>query len=176
MRHTCNNANTTMSTMENRVYLLLGSNEGDRVDWLMQCMKKLSQSCGRIAGQSGMYETAAWGLEDQPDFLNMAVCLDTTLLPEQLLQGIQQVEKELGRQREVKWGQRTLDIDILLYNDDIIRLPHLTVPHPYMQDRRFVLVPLHEIAPQLLHPVFHKTIAQLLEECPDKLEVKYFGS
>lgn len=158
--------------MANKAYLLLGSNEGDRVGWLQQCIAMLGSQHGKILQTSAVYETAAWGKEDQPDFLNMAVCIETILTPAELLQGIQHIEKELGRQREVKWGQRTLDIDILFFNDTVIRQPDLIVPHPFMQERRFALAPLNEIAPRLLHPVFGKTIQQLLEECPDPLEVK----
>jgi 2-amino-4-hydroxy-6-hydroxymethyldihydropteridine diphosphokinase len=158
--------------MGSKVYLLLGSNEGDRISWLQQCIAMLQQSSGDIVSQSAVYETAAWGKEDQPDFLNMAVCILTALSPEELLAAIQHIEKDLGRQREVKWGQRTLDIDILLYEDAVINLPELVVPHPHMQERRFVLVPLQQIVPGFLHPVFKKDITELLHECPDPLEVR----
>lgn len=137
-------------------------------------MTELEQTVGTIVAKSSLYETAAWGKEDQPDFLNMALCIETSLTPEQLLQATQTIEQHLGRQRDVKWGQRTLDIDILFYGSEIVNLPNLKVPHPYIQDRRFALVPLHEIAPQLVHPGLAKTIAALLQNCPDKLEVRLF--
>lgn len=158
--------------MRSKAYLLLGSNEGDRVSWLQQCIAMLQQSCGNIINQSAVYETAAWGKEDQPDFLNMAVCIMTPLSPEALLSAIQHIEKDLGRQREVKWGQRTLDIDIMLYEDAVINLPDLVVPHPHMQERRFALAPLQDVARDFLHPVLHKTITGLLNDCRDKLEVR----
>ncbi len=153
------------------VYLLLGSNEGDRTGWLQQAIEQVQTTCGTIEKKSAIYETAAWGLEDQPTFLNMALCVQTKLQPLELLQQTRKTEAALGRQRTVKWGQRTLDIDILFYGSEIINHPELTVPHPRLQDRRFALVPLQEIAPQLLHPVFNKTVTQLLEECEDKLPV-----
>lgn len=152
------------------VYLLLGSNEGDREQWLQQAVEQLGVT-GNISIQSAIYQTAAWGIEEQPAFLNMALCLQTELLPLELLQEIHHIEQNLGRQRILKWGQRTLDIDILFYGDAIIDLPELKVPHPYLQERRFALVPLNEIAPDFLHPGLNKAVSQLLDECPDKLEV-----
>jgi 2-amino-4-hydroxy-6-hydroxymethyldihydropteridine diphosphokinase len=159
--------------MAHKVYLLLGSNEGNRISWFQKAMAELEQTVGIITAKSSLYETAAWGKEDQPDFLNMALCIETTLTPEALLQATQTIEQHLGRQRTVHWGQRTLDIDILFYDDVVMSSPTLDIPHPYIQDRRFALIPLHEIAPQLIHPVLHKTIAELLAVCPDTLEVRH---
>lgn len=156
------------------IYLSLGSNEGNRISWLQQAQDLLARSCGNITKKSSIYETAAWGLTDQPNFLNMVVELETPKTPEELLTCILAIETRLGRQRSVKWGQRTLDIDILLYNDEIIDQPNLKVPHPFMQDRRFTLLPLAEIAPHLSHPVLKKTITGLLAECPDTLNVRTF--
>jgi 2-amino-4-hydroxy-6-hydroxymethyldihydropteridine diphosphokinase len=158
--------------MTHKVYLLLGSNEGDRISWFQKAMAELEQTVGNITAQSSLYETAAWGKEDQPDFLNMALCIETNLTPEALLQATQTIEQHMGRQRAIHWGQRTLDIDILFYGSEVVDIPNLKVPHPYIQDRRFALVPLHEIAPQLVHPALHKTIAELLATCPDTLEVR----
>lgn len=158
----------------NKAYLLLGGNEGNRYKWLDKGLTLIEEKCGNISLQSPMYETAAWGLEEQPAFLNMAVCVETTFRPLQLLKQVQEIEAELGRQRTVKWGQRTLDIDILFYNDEVIDLPELKVPHPFLQERRFALVPLNDIAAEKVHPVYKKNIADLLSECPDKLEVKLY--
>ncbi|MCB9046673.1 MAG: 2-amino-4-hydroxy-6-hydroxymethyldihydropteridine diphosphokinase [Chitinophagales bacterium] len=158
----------------NKAYLLLGSNEGDRTDWLNKATQQLQDSCGNITQRSALYETAAWGIEDQPSFLNMALSIDTELQPLELLKQINSIEANLGRQRTLKWGQRTLDIDILFYNDAIINEPDLIIPHPQLEKRRFALVPLNEIAATLAHPVSHKTIAQLLGECEDTLEAKRF--
>jgi 2-amino-4-hydroxy-6-hydroxymethyldihydropteridine diphosphokinase len=160
--------------MSNTVYVLLGTNQGDRIGWMQQCINLLQQKVGTIISRSSIYQTAAWGLTDQPDFLNMAVGLQTELDAEQLLKATQEIEQKLGRQRDMKWGPRTLDIDILLFNHEIIDTPSLKVPHPYMQERRFALVPLKEIAGNYTHPVYSQTIEELLANCPDKLEVKLF--
>ncbi len=152
----------------NKAYLLLGSNEGDRLLWLSKGVSLLKNS-STILATSAIYSTAAWGVEDQPDFLNMAISIETELLPLQLLSEILDIEKQLGRQRTVKWGQRILDIDILFYNDDIIAEPTLSIPHPFIQYRRFALAPMKDIAPHLLHPKLNKTITQLLVDCEDKL-------
>jgi 2-amino-4-hydroxy-6-hydroxymethyldihydropteridine diphosphokinase len=155
----------------NNVYLSLGSNEGDRIGWMQKAMEMLSVKCGPVVQRSSVYQTAAWGLTSQPDFLNMVILLQTTKTPAELLIDIHNIETTLGRRRDIKWGPRTLDIDILLYNDLVTELPELTIPHPYMQDRRFTLVPLAEIAPTYIHPKFNVAISELLSRCPDQLEV-----
>ncbi|MCD6062846.1 MAG: folK [Flavipsychrobacter sp.] len=154
---------------------MLGSNEGERYDWLRQCLRQIKKNIGTITAQSQVYETAAWGLEDQPDFLNMAVCVETIFEPDIVLSAVQNIEAELGRQRTVKWGQRTLDVDILLIDERIIDQSDLRVPHPFLPERRFALIPLAEIAGYVVHPIFNKTIGELLEQCPDDLEVRSKG-
>lgn len=160
----------------NKVYLLLGSNDGDRLLWLQKAIEMLGSGGGTITGRSSVYETAAWGLEQQPAFLNMVVLLETDQTAPELLGSIQHIELLLGRQRDIKWGQRTLDIDILLYNSDIIDIPNLIIPHPYLHERRFTLIPLAELAADYMHPKLHKAISQLLAECPDPLDVHKYAA
>ena len=119
-----------------------------------------------------MYETAAWGITDQPSFINQVLAISTSVSARQLLRKILKIEKEMGRIRKEKLGPRIIDIDILLFENEIHDLHFLKIPHPEMQNRRFVLTPLAEINPGLQHPILKKSIAQLLEECPDNLEVK----
>lgn len=157
-------------------FLLLGSNQGDRQTMLAEACRQLQAGVGRIRQASAIYETAAWGLQDQPAFLNQVLLLETALQPEDLLREINRIEKALGRVREVKWAARVIDIDILYYDDLMLQTDRLQIPHPYLQDRRFTLLPLAEIAPDWLHPVFQKTNRQLLEACPDKLEARKLGN
>ena len=155
----------------NEVYLLTGGNIGDRPGFLENARIKIEQDCGRIISASSMYETAAWGKEDQENFLNQVLQVETILSPETLLMTILKIEESLGRKREIKYGPRTIDIDILFYNDEVIEEDGLYIPHPRMQERRFVLAPLSEIASDKIHPKLFKTVEQLLKECPDQLAV-----
>jgi len=157
--------------MNDTIYLLLGGNTGDRQHYLDAATSEIETRCGRITAISKYYETAAWGQEDMPPFLNQALAIRTKLAPIALLAEINAIEQELGRERIEKWGARTIDIDIIFYGDQIIDTPTLTIPHPLLQERRFVLTPLHEIAPQWVHPVFKKTVSVLLAECKDPLPV-----
>lgn len=159
----------------NKAYLLLGGNTGNRLQNLETARKRLGTDCGRVLKLSSVYETAAWGREDQPAFLNQVVCLETGLTAKTLLYTVLGIEAEMGRIREEKYAPRTIDIDILFFNNEIINMPGLTVPHPQIQHRRFVLEPMAEIAPGKVHPVLHKTMKDLLEICPDQLAVKRLG-
>lgn len=155
----------------NKVYLLTGGNLGQPLNMLQQAKEAIAARCGPVVQASAIYKTAAWGMTDQPDFLNQVLLVITPLEAPALLQTLQQIEQEMGRVRKEKYGPRLLDIDILLFNNDIIDLPQLKVPHPQMALRRFVLVPLAELAPQLVHPITKNTIAAMLEQCPDTLDV-----
>ena len=163
--------NADLNPQMNKAYLSLGSNEGNRKLWLAKALNLVEMQCGEILQKSAIYKTAAWGITDQPEFLNMVMCVRTSKTPDELLHCILTIETTLGRHRGVKWGPRIIDIDILLFNNDIIDTPELVIPHPFMQDRRFTLTPLAEIAPEYVHPKLHKTIRALLEICPDRLEV-----
>ncbi len=158
----------------NKAYLLIGGNEGDRLNYLQQARDYIAVFCGEIILQSAIYETAAWGNASQPNFLNQVLLIHTSLVPEVLMSNILIIERKMGRIRHEKYGSRTIDIDILFYNDEIIDLPELKIPHPEIQNRKFVLVPMNEIAGSFIHPVFKKNIRLLLEKCEDKLDVKKF--
>jgi 2-amino-4-hydroxy-6-hydroxymethyldihydropteridine diphosphokinase len=154
----------------NKAYLLIGGNMGNREQNLGRAIDLL-ESAGKVKLLSGLYETAAWGKTDQPSFLNQAILLETALTARELLQAVLAIEEKMGRKREEKYGPRIIDIDILFYDSAIISEPGLIIPHPEIQNRRFALEPMQEIAPRLKHPLLKKTIAELLKACPDKLEV-----
>lgn len=158
----------------NTAFLLTGSNMGNREQQLANARELLKEQCGTIVRVSSLYETAAWGNTDQPLFLNQAIELQTVLSARQLMRKILKAEKQLGRVRKEKYGPRSIDIDILLYNDEIHNYTLLTLPHPEMQNRRFALLPLNEIAPEVVHPVLQKTVSRLLIDCTDHLAVSAY--
>ncbi|WP_088723786.1 2-amino-4-hydroxy-6-hydroxymethyldihydropteridine diphosphokinase [Streptococcus mutans] len=154
------------------VYLSLGSNIGERQTYLQRALEELAHlSHITLQAVSPVYETAAWGKTDQADFLNIVCQLETDLSPYDLLEACQKIEKHLNRVRHEHWGPRTIDIDILFYGNTIIKEDNLKIPHPYLQNRAFVLVPLNDIASELVHPVLKETVAILLEKV-DKSGVK----
>ena len=152
-------------------YVLLGSNLGDRAAHLAAARLYLLAAAGEIIAESAIYETAAWGVESQPAFLNQVLAFDTALPAQALLAACLAAEQRQGRVRLERWGARSLDVDLLLYGDIIMQTPFLTLPHPALPDRRFALVPLAEIAPRLRHPQLGQPIAALLADCPDPLPV-----
>ena len=156
------------------VYLLLGSNLGDRELLLHTAVLLIAQDIAPAIKISAVYETQSWGKTDAPDYLNQVVYLQTDKPAEEVLRKILNIELEMGRKREEKWGSRIIDIDILLYGDEVIDEPGLIVPHPEMHKRRFTLEPLGELAPKLVHPVFRKNILVLKNELNDDLVVKKF--
>ncbi len=156
----------------NKVYLLIGGNEGNRFLHMQQVRANIEHICGAIEQVSSVYQTAPWGKSDQPDFLNQALLIDSSLLPHELLNAILSIEKKMGRIRTVKNAARIIDVDILFYNREIISEPDLKIPHPRIAERRFVLAPLNDIAPEYVHPVLGKTVQMLFRECTDTLAVK----
>lgn len=161
--------------MINGVYILSGSNLGDRMANLAHALQAIEKQAGTLISQSQLYETAAWGLEEQPSFLNQVIEIQTALSPETLLSCLLGIEKQMGRERKQKWGERLIDLDILYYGDLVTESSLLQIPHPHIAERRFTLVPLCELAPLLPHPLLGKTQLQLLKECPDPLEVRVYG-
>jgi 2-amino-4-hydroxy-6-hydroxymethyldihydropteridine diphosphokinase len=154
-------------------YLLIGGNQGDRRARLATAREYITAAGGTILLASALYETAAWGKTDQPDFLNQALEVSTALDAPAWLRTLLAIEEKMGRRRQEKYGPRIIDIDILFFNNSILREPQLTIPHPEVQNRRFALTPLEEIAPFFIHPVSGKTIRELLAECTDPLAVKH---
>lgn len=154
------------------VYLILGSNLGDSGQQLANAAQLIQDRVGDIVRTSAIYETAAWGVNNQPNYLNQVLQVDTILVPEQTLKEVLQIETVLGRKRNVKWEARIIDIDILFYDAAILNTPTLKIPHPLLHLRRFVLAPLMEIAPDLVHPLYQMGIADLFEKLDDNLSVK----
>lgn len=160
--------------MKTIAYIQTGSNEGDRLAHLSRAARNLDKQAGQVIKSSSVYETAAWGVADQPDFLNQVLAIKTDRPPFELLDTLLRIEADMGRQRRVKWGQRRIDIDLLFYGSIRIDTDRLKVPHPYLQERKFVLQPLLEIAPELYHPELHARVEELAARCEDGLRVRVY--
>ncbi|MGF2413686.1 2-amino-4-hydroxy-6-hydroxymethyldihydropteridine diphosphokinase [Ferruginibacter sp.] len=158
----------------NKIYLLLGSNQQQPQKQLILAQKIIAKKLGSIIRLSSVYSTEAWGNTNQPDFLNQVIIAQTKLTAEQAMQTILAIEKEMGRIRTKKNAPRIIDIDILFLNKEIIHTQNLVVPHPQIQNRNFVLVPLNQLSPNFKHPLLNKTVRQLLKSSPDTLTVKKF--
>lgn len=154
-----------------RAYLGLGSNQGDRAEYLARAVGFLDCPEIRVVAKSPVYESPPWGRTDQPPFLNQVVAVDTLLSPRELLARCQEVEHLLGRVRTVRWGPRTVDVDILLYGEVTVQTADLTIPHPEMRRRAFVVVPLAVIAPHLRLPT-GETVRSLVDVLPDRFNVR----
>lgn len=157
----------------NVAFLCLGGNIGNRKFTLKQAVEKINNEIGKVVSQSNYYETEAWGVENQDKYLNQCICVETILPCNQVLKKSLAIELSLGRKRNHKetYEPRTIDIDMLFYNFDCIQTKDLSIPHPRLHLRKFVLIPLNEIAPNFVHPVLNKTINTLLLECEDNCEV-----
>jgi len=156
----------------NSVYLSIGGNLGNRIENLAIVRSFIKDEVGSIVMSSSVYETGSWGIKSQPDFLNQVLLVKTKLSPHKIMQLILSIENKMGRIRTYKNASRIIDIDILFFNDEIINLPNLTIPHPELQNRKFVLTPLNEIAADLIHPVFNQSMRNLLSTSKDMLEVR----
>ena len=157
-----------------KIYLHTGSNLGQKEQHLDQARQLIDQNIGQVTAQSQVYETEAWGLPDQPNFVNQALEVETALSPDELITRILSIEQKMGRIRSEKWTARLIDIDIIFYSDKIIKTEKLTIPHPFMHERNFVLIPLVEIAGDFIHPELQTSIKELYERSKDQLKVKVY--
>jgi len=153
------------------VFISLGTNLGNRMENLKKAINKVELQLGELVKSSSVYETRPWGNANQPDFLNQVILIHGGQPAEYCLHALSSIEQQMGRTREEKWGARIIDLDLLYVDDQIIHTETVTLPHPGIPHRRFVLVPLVEIAPGFIHPQLKKSQRQLLQECTDRLDV-----
>ncbi|NBA77835.1 2-amino-4-hydroxy-6-hydroxymethyldihydropteridine diphosphokinase [Emticicia sp. ODNR4P] len=157
------------------LFLSLGSNLGNREENLNQAIQLIRQNISTNLSISNIYETEPWGNLNQAGFLNLILKIEnSSFVPHEILEKIQKIENELGRVRVEKWGERCIDIDIIYYDDLIIDDARLVIPHPFVQERKFVLVPLADVAPDWVHPILQKTTLQMLQDCPDSGWIKVY--
>lgn len=158
----------------NKVVLALGGNKGNVNEMFKKAIELIKTNIGLVSKSSSLYKTAAWGVTNQPDFINQVIVVETALTPLMLLNVCMQIEKELGRIRtsENRWKERVIDIDVLFYNNELILTPNLEIPHPQLENRKFILIPLVEILPNFIHPKLKKSIKSILRSCSDTLEVE----
>lgn len=160
-----------MDKRKNRVVLSLGGNLGDVLQVFRDASVCIQKEIGCIIDKSSLYKTKAWGVEDQPDFLNQVIVLETHLNPTDVLNICLAIEAQLGRIRKEKWHERVIDIDVLFYNSELINSKDLIVPHPFIQERNFILYPLAELIPEFIHPSIKKNMLELKNNCKDQLSV-----
>ena len=161
-----------MELDSNTAYLLLGTNLGDRTQNLATAIAHIEEEVGALFVKSSIYETAAWGKTDQPGFLNQAIGVKSELKPLEMLKVLLEIEQKMGRVRLERWGERLIDIDMIFYGDEVLTHKDLTLPHPEMHKRRFVLVPLNEIAENFIHPIFKQKVSSILFNLTDELTVE----
>ena len=158
----------------NTIYLQLGSNMGDRGNYLNYAREQIRSKIGEIVIESSKYESSPWGVTNQRNFLNQAICIESSFTAKKILRLSQNIEKKIGRKKNGKWKKRVIDIDILFYNSEIITTNMLKIPHPLLHERLFVLVPLSEIASNFIHPIYNKNIKTLFMECEDRKMVEKY--
>jgi 2-amino-4-hydroxy-6-hydroxymethyldihydropteridine diphosphokinase len=158
------------------IYLSLGSNSGDRLENLARARERLASADIRILRVSEVYETAPRDVPAQPWFLNQVIEAESALLPRQLLSRLQKIERDMGRKRTVAKGPRIIDIDIVLFGESVISMPDLEIPHPRMMERRFVLEPLAELAPELRHPILNRSVREMLAKVADQQARRFSGN
>ena len=153
------------------VLMSLGSNQGNRLIMLTKAISELARSGFCIIDRSKIWETTPWGFTDQPRFLNMCISTETDLSPEKMIEMVKTIEERLGKTKKIKWGPRNIDIDVIAIGELVLETTELSVPHPHMHERAFVLIPLREIAPQFRHPITGRTVDEMIcALSPEKME------